>query len=206
MYQPKRYKKNEPEYIFSFIRSHPFATLIIKGNRLMATHVPVLAEGHKHKFRLFGHIARHNEMLSFLKNGTEVLLVFQGPHGYVSSSWYQKKNISTWDYSAVHVNAQIKLQSETELHESLDKLLKRFETNQQNPMFLNDIPSEMIAENLPMICGFWCEPTKVEAIAKLHQGFGNEDINVIITHLENGNRPNLSALSKNIKEEHGTSN
>ena len=135
MYQPKKYIKSDQGYRFNFIRSHPFATVVLYGNRLLATHIPVLTEGDAQNFRLFSHIANHNEMLPYLKDDAEMLLIFQGAHGYVSSSWYQEKDISTWDYSAVHVNARVKIQSKEELKESLKKLVAHFEQNQEDPVF-----------------------------------------------------------------------
>jgi len=119
MYQPKKYKKQDPEYLFNFINEHPFASFVLKGERLMATHIPVLIEGNFQNYKLYAHIANHNEQLEFLKDEVEALMIFQGAHGYVSSSWYQDKDISTWDYSAVHVNVKLKLQTNEELQTSL---------------------------------------------------------------------------------------
>ena len=206
MYQPDKYKKSNPAYLFSFIRSHPFATVVVNGSRLLATHIPVLTEGTVQNFRLFAHIANHNEMLQFLRDGTEMLLIFQGAQGYVSSSWYEEKNISTWDYSAVHINARIKLQSERELEESLEKLVARFESNEEEPVYYHDIPRRLINEDLPQITGFWCEPVKMEAIAKLHQGFSASDVHSVTQHLEKKDNPHLTELSHDIKKEHGTDN
>lgn len=206
MYQPKKYKKTDPDYIFRFIREHPFATVVLQGSHLLATHIPVLTDGNAQHFRLFSHIANHNKMLPWLKNGAEALLIFQGAHAYVSSSWYAEKDISTWDYSAVHVNAKITLQSEKELEKSLRQLVSRFEKNQEKPLFYDDIPSKMIEDNFHRITGFWCKPTKIEAIAKLHQGFGQEDINSVIQHLDSQTEPSSSALSRDIQKEHGTEN
>lgn len=206
MYQPDKYKKSDPDYIFRFIREHPFATIVLQGDHLMATHIPVLTEGNAQSFRLFSHIANHNKMLPHLKDGAEALLIFQGSHAYVSSSWYAEKDISTWDYSAVHINAKITLQSEKELENSLRELVARFEKSQENPLFYDDIPREMIKENFYRITGFWCAPTKIEAIAKLHQGFVKVDIHSIIQHLDNQNKPLSSALSRDIQKEHGTEN
>ena len=45
MYQPKKYKKQDPDYLYQFIKNHPFATLVVKGKQLLATHIPVLIDG-----------------------------------------------------------------------------------------------------------------------------------------------------------------
>lgn len=201
MYQPKKYQKEDPEYIFDFIKQHPFATFILNGNRILATHIPVLTEGNFEKFSLYSHIANHNEQLQFLKDGAEALLIFQGAHGYISSSWYREKDISTWDYSAVHVNVRLKIQTREELENSLQKLVGHFESSQKNPLYYNDIPEQMLKEHLPLITGFWCEPFKIEAVAKLHQGAHKEDIISITKNLEAQEDPFALELSKNIKTE-----
>lgn len=202
MYQPKKYQKNEPAFIFDFINRHPFATFVINGERLLATHIPVLTEGTADDILLYSHIANHNEQLNYLKDGTEALLIFQGAHAYVSSSWYQEKNISTWNYSAVHVNVRIRLQSPEELEISLKKLVEHFEKDQENPLHYKDIPEQMLQEHLPLITGFWCEPFKMEAIAKLHQGYPKEDVASVIQHLESKADPLATELGKDIRKEH----
>ncbi len=200
MYQPKKYKKQDPKYIFEFIKQHPFASFILKGERLLATHIPVLIEGNSRDFRLYSHIANHNEQLQYLKNDVEALLIFQGAHGYVSSSWYKEKDISTWDYSAVHVNVKLKLQSREELEASLENLVHRFEKNQAQPLYYKDIPKQMLEEHLPLITGFWAEPFKIEGVAKLHQSYKKQDVASVIVHLENGT-PLEKELSKEIRKE-----
>lgn len=203
MYQPKKYKKVDKDYIFEFIKNHPFATFVLNGKRLLATHVPVLVEGSPEKFILYAHIADKNEQYAFLKDGLEALLIFQGPHAYVSSSWYKEKDISTWDYSAVHVNVKLKIQTAEELESSLEKLVAHFEKDQEKPLFYPNIPKEILKENLPHIMGFWAEPVKIEAIAKWHQGFEKEDIVSVCSHLESQNDQNAACLSKDIKKTYG---
>lgn len=203
MYQPKKYLKRDAAYIFKFIEEHPFATFVVQGERLLATHIPVLSMGSPDDFYLFAHIANHNEQLQYLKDGAEALIIFQGAHSYVSSSWYKEKDISTWDYSAVHVNAKIAVQTDWELEESLQKLIARFERDQEKPLYYKDIPDDIIRDHLPHITGFWLQPVKVEAIAKLHQGSDKDDVQRVVNHLEKKNDFMSCPLSENIKEEHG---
>ncbi len=60
----------------------------------------------------------------------------------------------------------------------------------------------MINKHLLLITGFWCEPYKIEAVAKLHQGFDQKDVNSVVKHLEQVKDPLASELSRNIKTEH----
>ena len=206
MFQPNKYQKQDPEYIYKFIKQHPFATFVLKGKDLLATHIPVLIKGTPEKFTLYGHIANSNEQIVHQKDNVEALLIFHGAHANVSSSWYREKDISTWDYSAVHVNVKLKLQTSEELERSLDELVQNFEKSQKAPLYYKDIPKEMIEEHLPLITGFWCEPYRIQAIAKLHQGYKKEDIHSVINNLEATGNSLDTELSQNIKKEHGTGN
>ena len=203
MYRPSKYRKDNKEFIFSFIQNHPFATFILKGENLLATHIPVLIEGDSTKWQLYAHIARHNEQLEYLRDGAEALVIFHGANAYISSSWYKEKDISTWDYSAVHVNARIKLQSRGELENSLINLVGRFESDQENPLYYKDLPDQMLKEHLPLITGFWLEPFKVEGIAKLHQGNDKEDIERTVNKLKDSVDTNDKEVSEAIKRENG---
>jgi len=201
MYRPSKYQKDNPEFIFSFIQNHPFATFILKGEELLATHIPVLIEGNSNSWKLYAHIANHNEQLQYLKDGAETLIVFHGANAYVSSSWYKEKDISTWDYSAVHVNARIKRQNQGELEDSLKRLVGKFEKEQEKPLLYEDLPEKMLKEHLPLITGFWLEPFKVEGIAKLHQTFPEHDIKQIVDKLENSGDTQEKKVSEAIKKE-----
>lgn len=201
MYLRDKYLKNDRTYIFDFIQAHPFAILVLNGSELLATHIPILTEGTAQEFRLYGHIAYNNEQFSKLQNNTKALLIFHGPQAYVSSSWYRKKEISTWDYSAVHINAELFVQSEKELESSLRKLVSRFEKKQKCPLFYDDIPQKIREENLPLIKGFWCEPTRIQAIAKFHQGFEKEDMESVVTHLAEQRDQLAQKVSENIQTE-----
>lgn len=202
MYQPKKYLKKDKEFIFNFIQEHPFATFVLNGERILATHIPFLIKGTAEDFIIYGHIANHNEQLQYLKDGAEALVIFQGAHGYVSSSWYRDPDISTWDYSAVHVNVKLKLQTEEELAVSLKNLVHRFEKDQKDPLYFEDLPKEMVDDHLPLITGFWGEPFKVEAVAKLHQGYDKEDIESVVEHLAQRKEDPLACpLSRDIRKE-----
>ena len=204
MYRPKRYEKENPAYIFEFIQQHPFATFVLQGQRLLGTHIPVLTRGDAGEFILFGHIANHNEQHQWLRDGMEALLIFQGPHAFVSSSWYKDKNISTWDYSAVHINVQLKIQDEEELKQCLQVLVDTFEQREERPFFYHDIPRQMLLDHLPHITGFWCHPFKTEAVAKLHQGYEQDDIQSVVEHLRKRQDALSHELSKDLQKEHGT--
>ena len=201
MYRPKKYIKDDKDFVFSFIQKNPFASFIMNGNRLLGTHVPVLTEGDEKEWILFSHLANHNEQAALLKDGAEALIIFHGPHAYISSSWYQEKDISTWDYSAVHVNAKIRLQTIVELESSLEKLVQYFEKDQDSPLYYKDLPGKMLDDHLPLISGFWLEPYKVEGVAKLHQSYPAHDVVAVIDKLAKSGNCIHRQLGEDIKKE-----
>ena len=201
MYRPKKYVKDEIDFVLPFIEQHPFATFIVEGKRLMATHIPVLVDGDEQEWKLFSHIANHNEQRDYIKDGAEALVIFHGPHSYISSSWYREKDISTWDYTAVHVNAKLKIQTRQELVKSLDALVERFESTQEAPLYYRDIPDKILEEHLPLITGFWLQPIKVEGIAKLHQSYPRQDVKSVISKLQHSENSVERELSREIRKE-----
>lgn len=201
MYQPEKYKRNDPQFIYDLINKYPFATLVTTAENLLATHVPVLLEGAPHNYRFLTHIANHNPMCQSLREGKEMLLIFKGPDSYISSSWYIEPDIPTWDYTAVHVNAEIKLQTEKELQQCLEKLVHRFEKEQDDSLNLQEISSAMWEENFNNITGFWLYPFQAAGIAKLHQGFQKEDIHNITNQLDKSAGCPMRQVSELIKKQ-----
>src|SRR3954468_8348697 len=80
-------------------REHPFATIVTAD--LRATHMPVLVDEAAEGLVLLGHVARADPVSRSLDG--PVLLVFHGPHGYVSASWYADDTIPTWNHVTLHV-------------------------------------------------------------------------------------------------------
>ncbi|WP_165805951.1 FMN-binding negative transcriptional regulator [Marixanthomonas spongiae] len=169
MYCPQAYRKEDSKYHYQFIQKHPFATMVIHEEAFLATHIPILTKGTAAAFHLEGHVAKSNPQAAWLKDGMEALFIFQGPHAYISSSWYGYEDISTWDYSAVHVRATIQIQTAVQLETSLQKLVYAFEKEQISPKFYHDIPSKILQDHLPYIVGFTAKPISIEGIAKYHQ-------------------------------------
>ena len=110
MYIPKIFEEKDLQAIIDFMRTFPFATLINVVNRkIKASHIPVITHGEKNQIRIYGHISKANNLLSHTKTDDECLLIFQGPNSYISSTWYTKENVPTWNYIAVHIYGKIRI-------------------------------------------------------------------------------------------------
>src|SRR5215217_3632507 len=83
----------------TLVRAHPFATIVTAD--LRATHMPCLVDETAEDLTILGHVACADPVADSL--GGPVLLVFHGPHGYVSASWYGDETIPTWNHVTLHV-------------------------------------------------------------------------------------------------------
>lgn len=105
MYVPTSFREDHPEKLHEFIKSYSFGTLFsdTEGG-LQASHLPfLLDEKMGTQGVLAGHMAKANSHWQSL-SGQEVLVVFQGPHVYISPAWYEEpETVPTWNYVAVHV-------------------------------------------------------------------------------------------------------
>ena len=105
MYVPDLYAETDKARIYDFIRNNGFGILFShQGPGPTATHLPfVLVEGGDGQDIIIGHMARANDQWKHA-DGQDVLIVFHGPHAYVSPTWYQEEDVvPTWNYAVVHV-------------------------------------------------------------------------------------------------------
>ena len=60
--------------------------------------------------------------------------MFQGPHSYISSSWYENEEVPTWNYQAVHIYGKASILDKEELIDELTTMLKKYEEHRENPV------------------------------------------------------------------------
>lgn len=113
MYTPPLFREDDLAAAHDLIRAHAFATLVTRqGGALEATHLPVLLDPSRGpKGTLAAHVARANPIWRAFDGEQEALLVFTGPHAYVSPRWYadRARNVPTWNYVAVHAAGRPRL-------------------------------------------------------------------------------------------------
>lgn len=185
MYTPKAYEHNKIDDIKQFIRDHSFGILLNQtGSKIVGTHIPL--EIDKDEFDndiLFGHISKANPQADALKNESEVLAIFNGPHAYISSSWYAKEDAPTWNYIAVHIYGNIRLIDDKTLMTCLDKLVNKYENKSEQPVSIQKMSKETLSQ-VRGILGFYIEITSIESTFKLSQNKDNVDYNNIIAKLQ----------------------
>jgi transcriptional regulator len=190
--------KNEPE-ILDFLRKNAFATLVtqVKG-RPWATHLPfVLDKNSSGEAILSGHIAKANPQWKSLAESEDVLVIFQGPHAYISSSWYNHENVPTWNYLAVHVYGKIRMIVGEELMDHLKQLVDTYEMGRPNRVRVETMTESYVNSQVRALVGFEVKIEEVQASAKLSQNRDEVNYKNIIQKLEESPFP----LEKEIAEE-----
>jgi len=186
MYVPKIYKAPSARHVQSFISRNGFATLT--GNdehgQLIATHVPLKLYVTDQEEYLLGHVARGNEIQSCFGKVQSVMAIFMNEHAYISSSWYEKINVPTWNYIAVHVHGSATIIEGQSLIDSLSDLVDQYENKRDNAFSIDKMPQDMLHRDIKGIVGFKINIHKVEAQFKLSQNRNDQDHANIIKMLE----------------------
>ncbi len=184
MYTPEYYKNTDLAQIKQFIKANSFGILLTtKTNKITGTHIPLELEIDPNGNEvIYGHVAKANMQWQQFDDSEEVLLIFNGPHAYVSSSIYTKEDVPTWNYIAVHVYGTIKIIDKTELTYALDKLVNKYEAGYKNPVSINNL-SKNTMRQINGIVGFKITITNLQATYKLSQTRCEQDQKNIIASL-----------------------
>ncbi|WP_267402256.1 MULTISPECIES: FMN-binding negative transcriptional regulator [unclassified Chryseobacterium] len=187
MFVPKLYKSEDYNLMKEIIRENSFALLISSVDKIRATHsMMMLNEDDSENIYIETHISRANPQAKTLKNEDEVLCDFLGAHTYISSSWYDHINVSTWNYEAVQIYGKVELMNHNELYQHLDKLTSKYENFQQCPMMVKDMGKEFVEKEMKGAFGLKIIPTEIFIKQKLSQNRKENDFQNIISNLENG--------------------
>ncbi len=185
MYVPSHFAETDPSKLHLFIDQHPFGLLVSQIDGVpFATHLPFLLDrAAGSKGILIGHTAKANPHWRQLA-GQQVLCVFNGPHAYVSPSWYEAENVvPTWNYVAVHVYGRAKLIEEPrELVALVHRLTERMEQPRTMPWTF-DADDPFISRLAAGIVGFQIDIDRIEGKWKLTQNHSAERRHKVIAAL-----------------------
>ncbi|WP_265129420.1 FMN-binding negative transcriptional regulator [Chryseobacterium oranimense] len=185
MFVPKLYRSEDYDLMREIIRENAFALLISSDEKIRATHSMMMLNEDDPKNRYVEtHISRANPQAKILKDGDEVLCDFLGAHTYISSSWYDHVNVSTWNYEAVQIYGKVQLMSDDELYHHLEKLTSKYEKFQKCPVMVKDMGREFVEKEMKGAFGLKIVPTEIFIKQKLSQNRKDHDYQNIISELE----------------------
>jgi transcriptional regulator len=138
---------------------------------LHVSHLPFLPERDaRGRVRLLAHVARANEQWKALADAEQVVAIFQGPHAYVSPTWYASHpSVPTWNYAVVHAHGRARLMDEPQLHDLLLRLSSAYEAGNTPPWKMSALPADYTQSMLNAVVGFEIEVERLEAKFKLSQ-------------------------------------
>ncbi len=196
MYIPKYFEITNREEMNEVISSNGFATLFsTHQGSPYATHLPLLLN--EDGTELIGHFAKGNKQWTDVME-QQVLVVFQGPHCYISPSWYETQDtVPTWNYVTVHVTGQLELMpdGDSRLMESMQNLTLKYE-EPTSGYVLSEVDDAYIESLSKGVVGFIIRIDKMEGKAKLSQNHSRERVERVIKQLEKTGEFNEKAISK----------
>lgn len=172
MYIPKAFHVDDRETLVAFMRAHNFAAVVTNGPAgLAATPVPVVIHDEGETLRVTGHFAKANPQAQDL-NDTDGLILFSGPHAYVSPTWYEaRESVPTWNYMAVHVYGRLRAwrvdEAPGEIEQMLADLIQQHEPGYHAQW--ESLPERYRDGMRHGIVGFELTATRVEGKFKLSQ-------------------------------------
>ena len=184
MYSPSYNRVEDRAELLEFMRANSFVVLVTgTGGTLHASHLPVTIEDSAAGLKIDMHMARNNpQWREFFDE--EVLVVFSGPHAYVSPRWYeQKPRVPTWNYAAVHVYGIPRILAERTVKHASQRRLVEMMDPQWLPQF-DALPGDYVSMMLEGIVNFEIKVTRIETRWKLSQNRGRREQELIAAALE----------------------
>ncbi len=192
MYIPRHFEVTDDDQIIAFIEANGFGQLIssVQG-KLFSSHIPFLLSSDKQK--LVGHLAKQNPQHSDIDTQS-VLVTLQGPHAYISPSWYRSPGVPNWNYQAVHIYGVCQVFDDREkLKKLVESLTGKYESSFQ-------VPWQPIykASMLGAIIGIEITIDEIQGKFKLSQNRPAKDKQRVIEQLSKSGSINLArAMRRN---------
>lgn len=198
------YVLTDPAEVKRLIRENPWATFVSNtATGLVASHYPVvLEETMDDTISIVSHVGRPDEKLHELGEH-EMLMIIQGPHGYVSPGWYENDEfVPTWNHVTAHLYGVPQILSDAENFEVLGDLVDHFEKQLPEPISL-DLDEEQARRIAKGTVGVRFVVTRFDARLKLSQNKTPEVVDRIIAALESDGPFSSPALAAEMKRERG---
>ena len=207
MYLPRHYAVTDRQQLHDFIKANGFGIMFSgNGPEPVASHLPfILDEDAGEQGTLLAHMAGANRQWRHA-DGQTVLTVFQGPHTYVSPTWYQDpETVPTWNYVAVHVYGTLKVvKDEQQFQQIISRLTDYYETSLPQP-WKAEFTSEYAQQMMKRIVVFEIEIEKMQGKWKLNQNHPEERrqrvVDVLKTYTDDNSKGIVTLMESDLKPE-----
>jgi transcriptional regulator len=190
MYLPNSFREDDPALLHELMRQNNFAILVTQHDGApFATHLPFMIDAQRGPHgTLLAHMARANPQWRDFAAGREALVIFQGPHAYISPSWYAAMpSVPTWNYAIVHAYGVPRIvEDHDRLYEILKRLVDTHEAAFEQPWRM-ELPDDYMDKMMRAIVGFEIEITRLEGKLKLSQNRSAIDQRQVVAALSESN-------------------
>ena len=192
MYTPKHFEQTSASTLWDFIGEHAFGTLLTVVDGAPAlSHLPFLPD--RAAGVLHCHVARANPHWHAVARSPQALVIFAGPHGYVSPTWYaQSGGVPTWNYAVVHAHGEAQAVDDAQrTRKHVEALAAKYERGRPAPW----VP-DYDARRLAGIVGIDIRVTRLEGKFKLSQNRSEADRVRVMAALEASGHADDAALAR----------
>lgn len=202
MYIPEFNRQEDRAATLAFMRANPFGILVSNVDGVpFASHLPFLVDEAGDQIIVRGHMARANAHWKSMKEGEESLVIFHGPHAYISPSLYElQESVPTWNYAAVHVYGEPNLFSDEEgLKETLHQMINTFESSYMAQW--SGLSEQYQSRMMKHIVGFEIKAKSLEAKFKLSQNRTKGEQARVMQALSQSKDSNISGVAELMQQE-----
>jgi transcriptional regulator len=202
VYIPEFNRQEDRAAILAFMKANPFAILVSNADGVpFATHLPLLIDEAGDDIVVQGHMAKANAHWKSMKEGEESLIIFHGPHAYISPSLYEiRESVPTWNYAAIHLYGEPTLFSdEAGLKATLHRMIDKFESSYMAQW--TELGEQYQSRMMKHIVGFEIKVKKVEAKFKLSQNRTKGEQARVIQCLNRSKDSNISGVAGLMEQE-----
>ncbi|HJT57424.1 MAG TPA: FMN-binding negative transcriptional regulator [Ktedonobacteraceae bacterium] len=172
MYIPKAFREDDLKKLHKLMQAYSFAALVTQQDGVpVATHLPFLLDTERGPYgTLKAHMARANPQWRTFSSKQEVLVIFQGPHTYITPSWYEVElSVPTWNYAAVHAYGIPNIiEDRAALYDLLKMLIQTHEAQFEKPWDFQ-LPEDYLQKMMQGTVGFEIPITRLEGKFKMSQ-------------------------------------
>lgn len=204
---PKVFTENDKNKLLEIVEMSSLGTLVVTGvDGYEVNHLPFVVDRlSDDSLRLRAHLPKANPLCAELISAKKCVVVFNGPDGYITPSWYATKQqhgraVPTWNYSVVHMHGTCNLVDDSAwIYEQLVDLTAKNERLRSDEWQVSDAPSEFIESQLRALMGLEVLVERIDGKVKASQNQPDINKETILSAL-NSEQPD-SALNKMMQAE-----
>jgi transcriptional regulator len=191
LYIPKAHVVGELKFLHDFMEEFAFVMLVTSTPTLRITHIPSILDRTQGRFgTLRGHVSAQNAQTAALDGTHQAVVVFRGPQGYISPTWYstQTSVVPTWNFGVVHASGHPKpITEKGKAHDLLATLIARNERRVGSTKYdFAAQPQEYVDRMMLGISPFEMEIEALEGKFKLGQERSEGDKAGVLANLARG--------------------